>query len=158
MNIKFGNYLLDIDVEKTKKFYETAETITLGCDCLACCNYEKATNKFPTEVLNLFDKIGVDITKAAEIIAYASENDKKSISYGGFYHICGTLLSDTVLWNTSDSAVLHLNENKMYEITDGYRIGFKSECDLLEDNLPLPAVQMEISFTCPWVLEAENIY
>lgn len=158
MNIKFGNYLLDIDVEKTKKFYETAETITQGCDCSACCNYEKATHKFPTEVLNLYDKIGVDITKAAEIMPYFSENDKKSISYGGFYHICGTLLSGNTLWNTSDSAVLHLNENKMQKITDGYRIGFKSECDLLEDNFPLPAIQMEILFTCPWVLETENIY
>ncbi len=158
MKIQFGNYLLDIDVEKTKKFYETAETITQGCDCSGCCNYEKATNKFSIEVLNFFDKIGVDITKAAEIIPYYSENNKKSISYGGFYHICGTLLSNNTLWNTNDSEVLHLNENKMYEITDGYKIGFSGECDLLEDNFPLPAVQMEISFTCPWVLKAKNIY
>lgn len=158
MNIKFGNYLLDIDVEKTKEFYETAETITQGCDCLGCCNYENATHKFPTEVFNLFDKIGVDITKASEIIPYASENDKKSISYGGFYHICGTLLSDTVLWNTTDSEYFHLNEGKMYEVANDYKIGFRSECDLLEDNFPLPAVQMEISFICPWVLETENIY
>ena len=55
MKIQFGNYLLDIDVEKTKKFYETAETITQGCDCSGCCNYEKATNKFSIEVLNFFD-------------------------------------------------------------------------------------------------------
>lgn len=128
------------------------------CDCSGCCNYEKATNKFSIEVLNFFDKIGVDITKAAEIIPYYSENNKKSISYGGFYHICGTLLSNNTLWNTNDSEVLHLNENKMYEITDGYKIGFSGECDLLEDNFPLPAVQMEISFTCPWVLKAKNIY
>lgn len=158
MKIQLGNYLLDIDIEKTKKFYETAETITQGCNCLGCCNYEKTTDNFPDKVLNFFDKIGVDITKAAEIMSYVSVNDKKSVLYGGFYHICGTLLSDNTLWNTNDSEVLHLNEDKMYEITDGYRIGFKSECDLLEDNFPLPAVQMEISFTCPWVLETENIY
>lgn len=158
MNIQFGNYLLDIDVEKTKEFYKTAETITQGCDCSGCCNYEKAKHKFPIEVLHFFDKIGVDITKAAEIIPYASENDKKSILYGGFYHICGTLLSDTVLWNTTDSECFHLNEGKMYEVANGYKIGFRSECDLLEDNFPLPAIQMEISFTCPWVLETENIY
>lgn len=158
MKFQFGKYLLDVDVEKTKKFYETAETITQGCECPACCNYEKAICIFPVEVIRLFEKIGVDITKAAEIVPYVSKNDKKHISYGGFYHICGTLLSDDTLWNSSDLEVLQLNENKMYNITDGYKIGFSRECDLLENNFPLPAIQMEISFTCPWVLETENIY
>ncbi len=33
MIFEFGKYKVDIDVEKTKQFYEKAETVDEGCSC-----------------------------------------------------------------------------------------------------------------------------
>ncbi|MGN0486411.1 MAG: hypothetical protein ACI4GB_04190 [Acutalibacteraceae bacterium] len=43
MRYPFGEHLSDIDVEKTRQFYEKAETIAQECSGDGCCNYEKST-------------------------------------------------------------------------------------------------------------------
>lgn len=52
----------------------------------------------------------------------------------------------------------YMDETKMLRIADGFKVTFKSECDLLEVGFPAPAVQMEILASIPWVLESENTY
>lgn len=42
MIFKFGQYKVDIDVEKTKNFYENAEPVSKSCSCDGCLNFEKA--------------------------------------------------------------------------------------------------------------------
>lgn len=162
MIYKFGEQLLDIDVEKTRCFYENSANITQGCSCDGCCNYEKATEYFPIEVKNFFEKLGVDMKKAAEVIAYVSEHDKRDVYYGGFYHVCGSIVSEDNLWKceeiSNDISIYHLDEDEMFTIAENYRIGFSSGCTLLEEGFPLPAIQIEILFTCPWVLSKENKY
>lgn len=162
MLYKFGEQLIDINVEKTRKFYKTAKTITQGCNCDGCCNYEEATAYFPNEVKTFFENIGVDLKKAAEIIAWVSENDKKDVYYGGFYHVCGRIISEDNLWKSelvdTDTTVCHLDEDEMFMITENYRIGFCNGSSLLEEGFPLPAIQIEILFTCPWVISKENRY
>lgn len=151
----FGKYRLDIDVGRTRLFYNRAERITDGCSCDNCRNYELATEFFPSEVHEFFSEIGVDIKKAAEI--YTSDDNGKIVDYNGFYHICAQMLSDTNCWvpieKIKDNGLSAFDENNLYLITEGFSVGFTNECHLLEENFPLPVIQMEISFRCPWVLE-----
>lgn len=162
MEYLFGNYKVNIDVEKTRLFYDREDTITMGCKCDGCCNYEKAVDYFPDEVKSFFSEIGVDLKKAAEIIAYVAEDDGKMIYYGGFYHVCGIMESNTDVWlsvnHGEDHQLFSLDDDNMYSITENYKIGFTNKCALIEDNFPLPVLQMEISFHCPWVLDKENSY
>ncbi|MCM1160508.1 MAG: hypothetical protein NC412_04715 [Roseburia sp.] len=162
MRYLFGEYEVDIDVEKTRLFYEKAEKIINGCMCDGCCNYERASDCFPNEVKAFFEGLGVDLKKAAEIIPYAAENEGKHMLYGGFYHICGKKNFINDVWKSkghvADSQVFSLDEDEMYSIAENYKIGFSSDCNLLEDGFPMLAIQMEILFTSPWVLEKENPY
>ena len=37
-----GNWILEVDVEKTREFYQRYHQITEGCDCLFCTNFVAA--------------------------------------------------------------------------------------------------------------------
>lgn len=89
MTYEFGKYKVEIDIEKTRDFYEQAENITGACTCDGCVNFEQATGVFPFEVRKFFSNIGVDIRKAAEIIPYTSENNG-STNGNTFYYPLGT--------------------------------------------------------------------
>lgn len=157
-----GQNIIDVDVERTRQFYRTANVITDGCTCDGCCNYAKAIGYFPQSVHDLFCELGIDLGKAAEIWAVSAFDSGKELLYGGFYHICGKLLSDTDVWvlEQNDKIDTLKNQEKllMYEIEKNYSIGFTEDCHLIEENFPEPVIQMEINFCIPWVLEVMNGY
>lgn len=154
MIFAFGDYQLDIDVERTRAFYQTAEMITAGCACDGCSNYLAASDGFPESVKAFFSMLGVDVRKAAEIITWCSEDDGKALYYGGFYHICGRILNHVDCWEANGS----MNDT-MYSITAGYAVGFTESVSLLEAGFPMPALQMEIGFhQVPWLLDTKNTY
>ncbi|MDE5779561.1 MAG: hypothetical protein K2I10_13840 [Lachnospiraceae bacterium] len=72
-----------------------------------------------------------------------------------FHPLCLRLKSELV---DTDTTVYLLDEDEMFMITENYRIGFCNGCSLLEEGFPLPAMQIEILFTCPWVISKENRY
>ncbi|MBX4260868.1 hypothetical protein KTC96_05915 [Clostridium estertheticum] len=96
MQLNVGGYILDINVEKNKNFYKNEIYVSQGCVCDGCQNYELAVEKVSLEVSKLFEQLGVDIKKPAEICAYYS--DKDILCYGGFYHICGRLIKGVSHW------------------------------------------------------------
>ena len=162
MIFKLGESIIDIDVEKTREFYRTANIITDGCTCDGCRNYVKATQYFPKNVQELFDEWGIDLNKAAEIWAICGFDNGKVLLYGGFYHVCGKLLTDTDVWcakqNDKINTLKKREKSLMYEIEKNYSIGFTEDCDLLEENFPAPVIQLEIDFCVPWVLKEKNNY
>ncbi len=66
MIFTFGQYKIDVDVEKTKEFYSNAKTVSTGCSCDGCLNFEKAVGKLPKEVRTFFADLGIDMTKVCE--------------------------------------------------------------------------------------------
>lgn len=154
MVFELGDYQLEIDVEKTRAFYETADTITDGCTCDGCRNYALAVDGFPQSVKEFFAMLGVDLQKAAEIIPWCAEDDGKALFYGGFYHICGRIRNHVDCWK--DNGAMSGN---MYVIAAGYAVGFTENVSLLEANFPTPVLQMEIDFHhVPWLSEQKNPY
>ena len=161
MIFRFGNAVVDIDIEKTGAFYQSSRIITDNCSCEGCQYFVAAAEKLDCEILEFFKKLGIDILKPAEIIAWCSEDNGQSVHYGGWYHICGQLISDMDCWSleTDSNGSTHqsINESNFFSITDNFSVGFTSTIYLMDNDFPKPVVQMEILIHhFPWVLNTSN--
>lgn len=167
MIFEFGNIKLDIDVEKTKNFFDNFDYKEHSCNCSGCRNYYKSAEEMDRDILDFFNKLGLDILKPTELLIPFPEDDK--LRYYGWYHICGKILEgespfentelEPMILNNSqleeDSEILvlpgtKLEEDTMYPIVKDYLVGFSEDELMLEENFPQPVIQMEISALIPW--------
>ena len=153
MIIDFQNLTLDIDIEKTKSYYNTAEAVSV-CSCQGCRNYEKAVDRLPKEVVSFFSQIGVDIKKAREVYVNNANTDH-TIFYAGWYHVCGKLVEKETALVYNDITGYHQAGEKAYVITNDFKVTFSSDCNILDSRFPLPAFQLDILANIPWVLEED---
>jgi hypothetical protein len=149
MNI--GDWILEVDVERTKDFYQAYHQITEGCDCLFCKNFVTAVELLPKPVLDLFRSLGIDPTKEGEVSEYC-ENEDGTHLYGGFYHIVGQLISGPECWVKTSEEGSHLATINLIEIS-GFTFGFTYGISLLPDGFPEPALQLEFQGSIPWMLD-----
>ena len=63
MIFQFGEYKIDVDVEKTRQFYDRAKTVSEECQCDGCLNFERAVDKLPQNIRDFFSALGVDMKK-----------------------------------------------------------------------------------------------
>jgi len=61
MIFEFGQYQVDIDVDKTRLFYENAPLVSEGCSCSGCRNYENAIMGISSEITGFYYDLGVDM-------------------------------------------------------------------------------------------------
>lgn len=162
MILTFDKFTINVDIEKNREFYRSAETLTKGCDCDGCRNYEKAADSFPESVKEFFEKLGIDPKKPAEIYVNCSEDNGKKLFYGGFYHLCGIVIDGDNAWISqkvdSTTTISHINEDYQYKIAEGYFVIFSSGEALFENGFSKPIIIMDIEFHIPWVLDTENTY
>ena len=150
MVFKFGRFVVDIDVDKTKDFYEQSkQTLTEGCECIGCQNFVKASEKFSPEIHSFFSQLGVDICKAPDMSAMYGERERQILHYCGFYHLCGTII---------DSVDTHgADDLEMHAVTPDCHIYFNDQwCALVEQGFPAPIIQMEVEIEVPWILEEQH--
>ena len=155
MIFEFGEYKLDIDAARTRRFYETAEDFL--CDCAGCRNFRKAVPMVPDAVHAFFRQFGVSIGNPAEMTAYVSR-DGNTTYYGGFYHICGTILAGKDPWQEVGDGVHQLNAHCARGPHKDFSVFFTEMCALVEEDFPTPVIQMEVECHLPWVLEEPNPY
>ena len=155
MIFDIGLHQLDIDVERTAEFYKRGNGIL--CDCDGCRNYEQAVGMLPAPARQFLHQFGIDPAKPAEVyVNYAPSSE--TLHYGGFYHLCGTILKGGEPWVKMG--------DRSYQLDDRYRIGlcetcfafFTREVSIPDDDFPKPIIQMEIEFILPWVLNKPNSY
>lgn len=157
MIVEFGQYKVDVDIEKTKKFYDNAELVSQTCSCDGCLNFEKAVSTLPKSVIEFFANIGIDMRKVCECYVNCTVYDNM-LSYGGFYHICGTLLSGESAWKKTSDRQAYWNDEATFSVSPDFHISFQKDISLLEKDFPLPVVQLEFSANIPWVLRKKNPY
>ncbi len=157
MVITFGNYTVDVDVDKTRQIYKQLPLITDGCKCDGCENFEKAVDFLPEEVRAFFDNLGVDLKRIVECYVNC-KNDDGSLFYGGFCHICGTLIKGESAWESISETHSHYNPDMAYSMNDNFRISFQEECLMVEDQFDAPILQIEFEANIPWILDRENTY
>lgn len=156
MIFEFGVYKLDIDVDRTRCFYETVDD-SLGCDCAGCRNFRKAYPLIPDAVQAFFRQLGVDIGKPAEMTAYVSRDGNMTL-YDGFYHICGSILEGREPFIQIDERHFQLDESMTIKLTPDHFVYFTNKCGLVEKDFPTPVIQLEIQGIIPWVLDEPNPY
>lgn len=157
MVFTFGQYKVDIDVNQTRQFYKNARLISEGCSCGGCRNYERAVSELPVQMTEFFTDIGIDMRKACEVYVNCGNSDG-TLFYGGFYHVCGTVLSGISAWTPTGATISHWEQEQAFPVVNGFNVSFQSECDMLEQEFPLPVIQLEISANVPWVLPEKSTY
>lgn len=141
----FDNYKVVVDYDKNYQYYYNFHTNEEYCSCPACRNFKLAVLKHcPPCAQSFFDNLGINIQKANQLIPYNGIN-KKLISYGGYFHCCGSILSNEYLTETIN-------------ISDNFKISFQKECDLKNELMPSPTFQINFKIILPWVLQEDNIY
>lgn len=54
MIFQFGQFEIDVDVNRTREFYKKMENVSKGCNCTGCRNFEKAVDFLPGNVIVFF--------------------------------------------------------------------------------------------------------
>ena len=158
MEYIIGKIRLDIDPDKTRELCGSSPALTETCDCSACRNFAAAAPKADKTVLGFFEGLGLDITKPAEIYSYPSGDGGSTVNYEGFWHICGSMLSDTDCWKDElredpSTRLQTINEASCFQVTPELRVGFTEHISLSPDGFPGPVLQMEAFFSrVPWVI------
>jgi len=146
----FGSYLLRVDVEKTRDYYAAHPLPWITCDCSGCRNFAKAIRQVPDAVKSFFSELGLDLEKPGESCYY--QGTETTLSGGGWYHICGEILTGAMPEESNQVF------GEWVELADGFSVAFKTKCDLLPEDFPQPAFQMEMNHLLPWLLDEPNPY
>ena len=157
MIFTFGNYTIDIDVEKTRQIYQRLPLITQRCDCDGCRNFEKAVDILPKAVRTFFDDLGVDLKRIVERYVNCKNKDG-TLLYGGFCHVCGTLIQGENAWVNIFPNHSYYNPDLAYHLDDNFFLSFQEECLMVEEQFEAPMLQIEFEANIPWVLNKENNY
>ena len=105
MKIEIDNGIFEVDIEKTKQYYQTHSL----CDCAGCRNYyAQVVKKLPC-CKDFLSKFGVDIERPDEIGWIESEN--KTI----YYLFVGYTVAGEILRKTKECLDIKENE-KSYNI------------------------------------------
>lgn len=149
MVFEFGSWRVDVDAERTRRWYESEPTVSQCCDCDGCVNYERAADLFPECLKVFFSALGADVKKPIEVYVNCA-NEDGTLFYGGWYHLCGTLLAEGEdIWQVAEGVPFGPR---------GFRVFFREDCHLVQENCPRPVLQMEMIADIPWVLKKENTY
>ena len=157
MIFTFGKFTVNIDVEKTKQIYKKLPLISQGCNCDGCQNFEKAVDLLSQEVRSFFDNCGIDLKRIVECYVNC-KNDDGSLLYGGFCHLCGTLVQGESAWVKISETHSYYNFDLAYHLDDSFCVSFQEECHLVEEQFEAPMLQIEFVANIPWVLNKENTY
>ena len=147
----WGGYRLEVDVEATGAYYDSHPGPWITCTCGGCRNFMLAVKMLPQAVRDYFHTLGLDPEKPGELCYY--QGTAQRLSGGGWYHLAGRILSG----DTEPGAKV-LFPAGWYELDEHCSVGFKSECDLLEEDFPRPCFQMEFNHDLPWLLNKKNPY
>lgn len=157
MLFEIGNYILDIDIERTRDFYNQAQSLTDGCNCQGCRNYAAWAATLSEEPKYILERMGVQLEKTPEVYVNCP-NDDGSLFYGGFYHLCGKIIRGNNPWKEIAENVRIFNEDAFVSLADDFKVAFTEDVALLEKGFPNPVIQMEIVANIPFVLSEKCAY
>jgi hypothetical protein len=152
VTIDYRKYRFRADPDRTREAYESRDVPDWGVCCDTCENFEVALeggHLLPTEVIQLFERLGVDAFKAAEQFELADVRPGWH-EYSVFYHFVGELMpgQNDCGQPRDDSSSL-----PMETVTDKCKLCFSDETYFLNSGFAgKPVVQIELLVTVPWLL------
>jgi hypothetical protein len=140
--LQFGDWIIDIDKESTRKYYENI-IVSSECQCLYCKNYREVCNILTSQVIDFFDNLGIIPQREGEFAEVTI--DDKNHMYTGFYHLAGNIIQ-----GPTNVAQNWRNINLI--VIDNFKFGFSQEAKMVPRNFPKPVIQLEFETTLPWLL------
>jgi hypothetical protein len=151
--LSFARWGLSSDMESTKGRYTGLTTgAPEQCGCEPCRNFAaQRAEVYPAAALQLFESLGIEANREAEIYHMARLKSGKHL-YGGWFHFVGSILD-------GQDAAVQVSENlwrpALEEISDGFSLGFTSKLALVPKSFDgLQVVQLEFNAQLPWTLES----
>ncbi len=144
---EIGEWIVGNDPEATREIYRAMPVCKYSIS-KGHKKFVKLAPKFPKEVLDFFDDLGVDIKKPCSI--EEAKFNRKQKCYTGHYYMVGYYIEGQDIWvKLEDPGHERLDEDRMYPLIDGYKVGFTRDIY----NLPViknvsfvSLLHMEISF------------
>lgn len=147
MDFDFGAFAIDVDVERTRKYYrDISRTLTEGCGCILCQNFLAAYETLDPQIRQFFDSLGVNICKAADMTSMHGDQKRNILYYEGFCHLCGKISAGGM---EDHKTLLKTAE---YPVAAGCTVAFSTRCALVEKSFPAPVLQLEVRLEVPWVM------
>jgi hypothetical protein len=120
------------------------------CACADCVNFAAARSRaYPSEVLSVFDQLGIDSRKESEI--WHTHRDANGLHhYGGFFHFIGVIESGR-------DAKQKTNRHVTFDfecIGEHFEWGLTSNVALVPRTFANASVtQLEFATQIPWVID-----
>lgn len=153
MIFNFGPYTVDIDIEKTREYYNNLVIPEIYCN-MGYKNYVAIIPHLPVEVKSFYKAIGVDIYKIREVYVNCVNRDG-SICYGGFYCFYGNVIKNNELSLYEKET---LKDGYAYALTKDYCIEFIEYENVEDSNNTLTNFKIDILANMPWILSEANPY
>ena len=148
MIFTFGNTVLDVDVEKTRDYYESALARTPGkkCSCAGCQNFDSAILRAPEAVQVFLRSLGIDPQKPCEVFGLAGEPEGDgTYLYGGWYHAVGSVVKG------EDSPEKLYKPAKDFDFTVGFSDN-REKMGYVTKGFPTPVLELSVSARLHWLL------
>jgi hypothetical protein len=153
--VNFARWTLGCNLESTKERYAGLTTgAPEQCGCEPCRNFAaQRAEVYPAAVLELFESLGIEANREAEIYHMARLKLGKHL-YGGWFHFVGSILD-------GQDAAVRVSENlwrpALEKVSDGFSLGFTSRLALVPKSFDgLQVVQLEFNAQLPWTLESKE--
>ena len=149
--LNIGRWNLRCDRDATRAAYSD---VPLGspesCGCEHCLNFAAARNQaYPSEALAIFEQLGIDAHKEAEIW-YTHRDESGLHHYGGFFHFIGAIESGRDAKRVIADGVGTFD---LESIGEYFEYGFTSDAALIAESfVGKEIVQLEFQTKVPWVL------
>jgi len=140
--VKFNDWILEIDVEKTLAFYKTDMEV---CKCLYCCNYGEAVKNNDDSVTSFLGELGIMPDRPVEVSEFPMENSEL-LHYIGFYHIVGKVLKGETC------TISDWQDHHTYQL-GAFEFCLSWEVEQVQKNFPQPIIQLNFDVKLPWVLK-----
>ncbi|GKU80957.1 hypothetical protein [Niallia sp. NCCP-28] len=141
--VKIGNWLLEVDREKTKEFYD--KDVIDVCDCLYCNNFVEAIKHLDISVATFFRELGINPSMPAHSSDFPATEDGKW-QYIGQYHLVGRVLEGKLC------TMCDWDETNNFQIIKDFDVCFSEELEFVTEDFPIPVLQMNFDAHIPWVL------
>lgn len=140
--IRIENWLLEVDIDMTQKFYEKEIEV---CECLYCRNFIEAIKQLDSSVMTLFSRLGFNLAKPGHLSDYQVVQEG-TLMYIGNYHLVGKLLEGELC---KQSSWTNSNTTQIQNFT----IGFSKDLEFVPEEFPNPVLQLDFVAIIPWILD-----
>ena len=158
-HITFARWEIECEAEATRDIFNRVRSgAPETCGCAACLNFAAARSKiYPSDVVRLFDSLGVPHNREAEIY-HTHRIAPGKHHYGGWFHFVGRIVSGLdackQTGTTGNGPVWGFDLEK---IGTEFEMGFTHRIGLLEEPFKgHSVVQLEFQATVPWLLSEEE--